>query len=165
MTNDQVLSLAIGLRSLSPPNMNGWFNYAMSANLEAAAAESKHIREAIKDSKEMTEYKEQLKALQEGHSIKDKDGKPTYDVINLPNGSQLVKYDIPSAKDPDSEFSTKLKELNEKYDKDIKKQDKRMKFLNEENKMFKPVFITPKDIPDGLTREEMNLILPLVKRD
>jgi hypothetical protein len=165
MTNNQVLIFAVGLKSISPPEMNGDFNYAISSTLESAVAQAKHIREATKDSKEMEEYRGKLEELQKKHAKKDREGEPICKVIDLPNGSQLIQYNIPDALDPESEFNTKLKELNEEYDEDIKKQEERMKFLDEENNRFDPVFIERKDIPKGLSREEMNLILPLVKRD
>lgn len=164
MTNEQVLILANGLGNISPPDMIGSFNYAISENLQNAVRIAKNIREYIKDSDPIREYKKKVKELQEKHAAKDEDDKPVQIVVSLPNGAKITQYDIPAAKDPKSEYRVKLDELNEKYDKDIKEQDKRLEFLKEESEQFEPWWIVVYDIPDGLSREEMNLVHLLVEK-
>lgn len=163
MTNNEILALANGLKNIDPPNMVADFNYAISENLQRASHLAINIQEAIKDSKEVAEFNSLLKVLQENHAVKDKEGMPERRVIPLANGGQMVQYNIPDAKDPESEFSIKLEELREKYRKDIKAQEKRLLTLNKENKDFEPYWIIKSDIPDGLSRDEMDLIKPLVK--
>lgn len=165
MTNDQILSLALGLPQINPPEMIGSFNYAISENTQRVERVAKNIRAHIKDSEPMEEFREQLKDLQEKHSEKDKDGKPVQRTVDLPNGSQIIQYSIPSAKDPDSEFSVKLAELNEKYKDDIDEQNERMKFLQEEDESFEPFWISVDELPNGLTRDEMDLVHLLIKKD
>jgi hypothetical protein len=168
MTNNQILVFdnpREGLASINPPEMNGAFNYAISHNLQEAKRIAVNIREAIKDSKEMEEYRKKLQSLQEEHAVKDKDGKPEFIRTKIPNGAELIQYNIPSALDPESEFNVKLKELNEEYREHVEKQNERLKMLNQENEEFEPMYIKPGDIPKGLSREEMDLIFPLIKKD
>ena len=164
MTNNEILILAVGLRDINPPNMNGDFNYAISTNRQEAERIAVNIREAIKESEEFAKFKKELQGLQEEYAEKDDEGKVISENIPLPNGTSIIQYSIPAARDPESDFNKKLGELDEKYKEAIDEQNNRLKFLDQENEEFAIFQIEKKDIPVGLEREQMDLILPLIKK-
>jgi len=54
--------------------------------------------------------------------------------------------------------------LKEEYKKDTDKHEKKMEFLEEENKDFKPEWIDLADVPTGLPRRAMDALFFVIKK-
>lgn len=164
MTNRQVLAFANGLQGVDAPDMEGDFNYAISANKAEAKRIAVSINAAIKPNEAMEKYEQERRDLIIKHCDKDERGEPISRVVTA--GDQtFIKYNVPDIDDPKSDYNRELGVIKENYKGDIEAHEKKLKFLDKDNSEFKPIMIPRKDIPKGLSREAMDLILPLVKKD
>lgn len=164
MTNEEILFMANNLTAVDAPEMDAEFNYYVSANLNEAERVAKNIREAIKPGEKLEEYDKEVQALREKYATKDEKGNPNVQIIKLPNGQQQRQYDIPGGESKTSEFGKALEKLRTKYKKDLDDQKEKMKFLEKENKEFKPVMIDLDDVPKGLNRQAMDALFYVIKK-
>lgn len=163
MTNEQVLALAEGLPLVDVPDMTGAFNYAVSVNLLEAQRIAPSIQKGIEPDEKMAEYDEKSKKLLTEHANKDEKGKAITQEFIVGN-RKMIQYDIPGLGDPESEYSKAVEKLKEEYKEVIKAHNKKLEFLDKENKEFKPILILVSEIPKGLSREASNTIVPLVEK-
>ncbi len=162
MTNRQVVALAEGLPFVDVPDMTGAFNYAVDANLLEAQRFAPSIKKAIKPDDKMLEYEEKSKKLMEDHS-KDKEGKIQSTEHRIGN-QIMIHYDIPGLGDPESEYDKAFYKLKEEHKGVIHAHNKRLEFLDRENKEFSPIMIHVSEIPNGLSREQSKTIFVLVDK-
>lgn len=165
MKNGEILLLVHELPTVSPPNMEGWFNYAIEETLQRAEQKAKSIRKVIEPKEKMAEYQDLLKKIQERFCNKDEYGKPIKKITKLSGGKVFEQYEIPESEDPKSLFSVAVKDLSDEYKKDIEEYEKGLDFLDEENNDFEPFWITAKQIPDGLSRNQMKAVFLMIKKD
>ena len=164
MTNEEVLFVANNLTAVNAPDMEPDFNYKVSANLSEAEKVAKNIREAVKPGEKLEEYEKEIQALREKYAMKDDKGNPNVRTITLPGGQVRKEYDIPGGDSKTSEFGKALDKLKKKYQEDLDKQEEKMKFLEKENKEFKPTLIDLEDVPKGLTRQAMDALFYVIKK-
>ena len=163
MKNEDILLLARVLPTVDAPEMDGWFNYAIEETIQRAQAKAKSIREVVKPKGKMEEYQGKLKELQITHAEKDEYDEPMKITNDLGDGMIMEKYVIADIDDPKSEFNVKVDELAEEYDKAIKSYEKKLEFLQEENKDFEPYWITPDQIPTGIKAAQIRAIHLMTK--
>jgi len=164
MKNKDILLLDQELPSISPPNMDGWFNYAVQETIQMAAAKAISIRDVIAPKEEMTKYQKALQALQNKHAAKDEYDEPIVEITNLGGGRKLERFDIPEISNPKGKFNVATKKLEVRYKKAIDEYNEGLKFLDEENPTFEPFWIDPKKIPDGLSRSQMSAVILMVEK-
>jgi len=165
MTNKDILLLDQELPKVSPPNMKGWFNYAIQETIQRAASKAISIREVIKPKEKMAEYQEKLHSLQKKYAVKDEYGEPIIEITELGGGRQFEKYDIIEIDNPKGKFNVSTKKLEDEYKKSIDEYNEGLKFLDEENKDFEPYWIKPDMIPDGLLRNQMKAVFLMIKKE
>jgi hypothetical protein len=163
MKNEDILLLEQVLPTIDAPEMDGWFNYAIEETIQRAHVKAKSIRAVIKPKGKMAEYQERLKELQISHAEKNEYDEPMKITEELGGGRVLEKYVIADIDDPKSEFNVKADELKKEYDKVIKAYEKKLGFLEEENKDFEPFWITPDQIPTGISRPQMKALHLMIK--
>ena len=163
MTNKQILELAEGLPFVDVPDMTGAFNYAVDANLIEAQRVAPSIEKAIKPDEAMEEYDKKSKKLLEDHSNKDAEGKAISTEHRIGN-RLMLQYDIPGIGDPESKYTKAHEKLKEEHKAVIKAHDKKLEFLDKENKEFKPIMIHVSEIPKGLNREQSKTIFVLLDK-
>lgn len=161
MKNYEIVYLANALKKVDAPVMGGWFNYAVSDATKKAEDIAENIMAAIVPDEEYSKYEERMNLLREEHSEKDENGNSIF--TQLDNG--LRQYSIPVANDPESDFMKSFHKLKEVYKEAIAQREKQLEFLEEENKDFEPLEITYKDLPDGLSRQDMNAVYMIMKKD
>ncbi|MHC4647892.1 MAG: hypothetical protein ACYTBJ_20710 [Planctomycetota bacterium] len=164
MKNKDILLLDQELPTVNPPEMDGWFNYAVQETIQMAASKAKSIRDVIAPKEEMTKYQEALKKLQEKHAEKDEYGEPMKIVTELGGGRRLEKFIIADIDDPKCAFNKAAERLSKKYKTAIDEYNKKLDFLDEENPTFEPFWIDPKKIPNGLSRDQMAAVILMVKK-
>ncbi len=165
MTNKKILLLAQELPTISPPNMDGWFNYAIQETIQRVESKAASIRKVIAPKEGMVKYKEALKELQIKYANKDEYGEPIINVTELGGGRRLEQYDIHDIKNPRGEFNLSLKKLEGEYKEAIDEYNTGLEFLDEENPDFEPFWVDAKKIPDGLSRSQMTAVILMVKKD
>lgn len=165
MKNKDILLLDQELPTVSPPNMDGWFNYAVQETIQMAASKAKSIRDVIAPKEEMTKYQDALKKLQEKHATRDEYDEPVKEITDLGGGRQMERFIIPEIGNPKGVFNVAADKLAKKYKKAIDEYNKKLEFLDEENPDFEPFWVDPKKIPDGLSRNQMKAVILMVKKD
>jgi len=164
MTNEEVLFVANNLTAVDAPDMEPEFNYAVSGNLTEAERIAKKIRDALKPSDEVKAFEKKMQALREKHALKDEKGDSKFTMIPTPSGQPTKQYTIPGSESDTSPFSKAVAKLKEEYKKDTDKHEKKMEFLEEENKDFKPEWIDLADVPTGLPRRAMDALFFVIKK-
>lgn len=160
MTNQKILDLIPGLRAVDAPGMDPDFNYNVSETLAAAVDLSTHIIKAIEPTTKMEEYNDKANTLRVEYAAKDKEGNPIHSM--RPGG--IKDYIIPGSELPTCEFRVKLKALEDEYAKEIEAHKEKLKYLEQENKKFKPSWIKKSTIPEGLSRRAMNAVFMISKK-
>jgi hypothetical protein len=163
MTNDDVLFLAENLPDVDVPDMDGDFNYAVSYNMREAERIAVSIRKVIASKEGMKEYLKGVQALREEYADKDPTGKPITTERPVKGGVQTL-YAIPGLQNPNSPFNKAVEELKEKHKKDFEEEEKQMEFLQKENKQFKPLTVTRRQVPKGLSRRAMDAVFLFVEK-
>lgn len=163
MKNDDILLLNQVLPTIDVPEMDGWFNYAVEETIQRAAGKAKSIREVIKPKGKMVEYQDKIKELQILHAEKDEYDEPQKIKTDLGDGRIMEKYVIADIDNPKHEFNIAIKALEVEYKKTIDAYDKKLEFLDEKNEDFEPFWITPEQIPTGLSRRQMKAVKLMVK--
>lgn len=164
MKNGQILLLDQELPNINPPNMNGWFNYAVQETIQMAASKAISIRDVISVKGDMLKYQDELNELQEKYAVRDEYDKPIKHITPIGSGRQYEVFEIKEIDNPEGEFNVALAKLDEKYKEAIEDYKNKLKFLDEENPNFEPLWIEPKMIPDGLTRNQMKAIILMIKK-
>jgi len=163
MKNVDILLLANTLPSISPPDMDRWFNYAVQETINRATSTAKIINEVIKPKEKMIEYNKKLKELQLKHTHRDEFGDPVKHT-NVINGREFEVFDISEINNPKGAFNVATNKLNEEYKEAIKEYNDGLTFLEEENEDFEPYWVTIDQIPNGLTRNEMKAVFLMVEK-
>jgi len=164
MKNKDILLLEQELPRISVPDMDRWFNYAISETFQRAEAEAINVKAVIKPKDGMKEYQDKLKKLQIEHSEKDEYGEPVTTVTPMPGGKQFEQYEIPEINNPKSKFNIAVDELKAEYQEDIDKYDETLKFLDEENANFEPFWIKFEQVPKGLNRLQMDVVMMILDK-
>ena len=165
MKNKDILLLDQTLPDVSPPEMDGWFNYAVEETIQRAAAKAISIRKVIAPKEKMVEYQEKIKKLQEKHAEEDEYGEPMKTLTPIGGGRQIEKFIIAEIDNPRGKFNVALKALEKKYKEAIDEYDKGLKFLDEENPDFEPYWTKADLIPKGLSRIQMKAIFLMIKKE
>ena len=164
MKNKDILLLDRELPNISPPNMKGWFNYAVQETIQSASAKTVSIRNVIKPKEKMAEYQKILHGLQKKHAAQDEYGEPILEITELGGGRRYEEYDIIEIDNPKGEFNVAIKKLDEEYKEAIDEYNEGLKFLDEENEDFEPHWIEPDMIPDDLSRNQMRAVFLMIKK-
>ena len=164
MKNKDILLLTDVLPLVDVPDMDGDFNYAISANLTDAQLVAISIQKAIEPSQGVRNYEKGIKDLREEHAEKKEDG--SIDVEETVVGNQILsKYNILGLKDPDSPYNCAAKELKELHKEDLEARQRQLEFLDKENEDFSPHMIPKKLLPPGLARYMMDAIFLLIEKE
>lgn len=120
--------------------------YAINKNKRLLKQEIKDMEKAVEPSESAKEFIEKREELAKKYSVKDKNGNPKTKPLLLPGGKSRNVYVINGEDDAKSEYSIKLKDIEEKYKESIIEHEEKVKKYNEEfledESSFEPFMIT-----------------------
>jgi len=161
MTKQEVLTLFRALNALS--GLKGVaFSYAVAKNLRRLGEDVESMQKASELSKEFNEYETARIELAKEHAKKDADGKPVTEDEKDDNGKVIsTTYVIANQKAFDKELEALRATHKEALDARQKQIDEFNALLNEESdvELHK---IKLADVPQDITTEQMNGILPVI---
>lgn len=172
MTNREAHELRQGLEQVSQlPGAK--FAYAVSKNKDKIDRDFKHLRKTLENEKIqefqekqneiMSEFERKKSEVLEKHAKKNKNGDPLYNKSKDENGQMRTEYDIPEENmDPQGQIE-KLKEEYKEAFEEFDKQKKEFQQLMEEESSVELHTISEDQLPDGITSEQMDAILPIVE--
>lgn len=133
------------------------FNYALIRNQAILKNELAFIEAKFKADPEFLKFSKERYDLLTHYSQKDEKGNPV-----IENDTYKIQPDL------DAEFKEKTKELQEKYSDTLDKRDKQMEEFDamvEEEIGFELHKIPLDAIPQEITKEQMELLMPLIKEE
>ena len=161
MTNEEILFLVENLPQVDAPNMEQDFNYAVSFNLYEAEKIKKSIDKSLELKPGLKAFNGAMDDLRKKHADQDEEGEPVSIFIAGPLGPQK-QYQIPGIDNPSSPFQKAVEQLKIKHKKDFDDREKQLEFLSKPNKQFKPIMVSHKDVPKGLSRIAMDAVFLFV---
>ena len=148
-----VLTLNMVLDLIAGRPASSVFTYRMAKNKRTITPEVESVREAFKQSPEYIEFEQKRQALCEVHSAKGEDGKAVV------AGGKYAIIDM-------AKFEVELVEIKTGYTDAIAEQsrkDEELEKFADEEIILKLLLVSPEDIPDGLTMEEVDALDVVIK--
>lgn len=186
MTNREMHNLRQGLEQVSDlPGAK--FAYAVSKNKGKIDRELKHLRKVLENDKVrefrerqneiMGEFEQKKEEILQKHANKNKNGEPLYNKGKDENGQVRTEYDIPEenmeAKKQEMEDllddmdpQGQIEKLREEYKETFEEFDKQKEEFNELMEKESNVelhTISEDQLPEGITPQQMDVILPIVE--